>query len=103
MVPAMASAQTSPTVPLSDPRVVSLSDQELVDDLSGRVLQQHEGVYRRFWSRPLADSRLLVLGVGELGTAVVERLRPFETGIARVASRVPDVLRLTCWNSASGN
>ncbi len=51
------------------------------------VLQQREGVYARFESRSLADSRVLVLGVGEIGSAVVDRLRPFEVEITRVASR----------------
>jgi phosphoglycerate dehydrogenase-like enzyme len=51
------------------------------------VLQQRDGVYERFWSRSLADSRVLVLGAGEIGTAVADRLRPFEVEITRVASR----------------
>ncbi|MFI7482959.1 NAD(P)-dependent oxidoreductase [Kocuria sp. M1R5S2] len=51
------------------------------------VLQQRDGLYRRFWSRSLADSRVLVLGAGEIGTAVADRLRPFEVELTRVASR----------------
>ncbi|MFW6186674.1 MAG: NAD(P)-dependent oxidoreductase [Actinomycetota bacterium] len=56
-------------------------------ELDRAVLQQHEGLWRRFSTRTLADSRVLVLGVGEIGSAVVDRLRPFEVELTRVASR----------------
>ncbi|WP_082697138.1 MULTISPECIES: NAD(P)-dependent oxidoreductase [Kocuria] len=56
-------------------------------ELDRAVLQQHDGVWRRFATRSLADSRVLVLGVGEIGSAVVDRLLPFEVEVTRVASR----------------
>lgn len=56
-------------------------------EIDRAVLQQHAGVYRRFTTRTLADSRVLVLGVGEIGSAVVDRLVPFEVETTRVASR----------------
>lgn len=50
------------------------------------ILQQKEGVYKRFFSRAVADSAVTVAGIGEIGNAVIERLRPFEVKITRVAS-----------------
>lgn len=50
------------------------------------IVQQKEGVYKRFFSRAVADSRVTVVGVGEIGSAVIDRLRPFEVEITRVAS-----------------
>ena len=34
----------------------------------------------------MADSRVTVVGIGEIGSAVIDRLRPFEVEITRVAS-----------------
>ena len=56
-------------------------------ELDRAVLQQRDGIWRRFETRTLADSRVLVLGVGEIGSAVVDRLLPFEVEVTRVASR----------------
>lgn len=50
------------------------------------ILQQKEGVYKRYFSRAVADSRVAVVGIGEIGSAVIDRLRPFEVEITRVAS-----------------
>lgn len=50
------------------------------------IVQQKEGVYKRFFSRAVADSRAMVVGIGEIGSAVIDRLRPFEVEITRVAS-----------------
>ncbi|MBD2761144.1 hydroxyacid dehydrogenase [Kocuria sp. cx-116] len=50
------------------------------------ILQQKDGVYKRFFSRAVADSRVTVAGIGEIGSAVIDRLRPFEVKITRVAS-----------------
>jgi phosphoglycerate dehydrogenase-like enzyme len=55
--------------------------------LDRAVRQQHEGIWRRFGTRSPADSRVLVLGVGEIGSAVVDRLLPFEVEVRQVASR----------------
>ncbi|RLY94697.1 hydroxyacid dehydrogenase [Kocuria tytonicola] len=55
-------------------------------NLDRAVRQQADGVYRQFFSRSLADSRVTVVGVGEIGRAVVARLEPFEVELTRVAS-----------------
>ncbi|OXS84435.1 NAD(P)-dependent oxidoreductase [Kocuria marina] len=55
-------------------------------NLDRAVLQQHEGVYKRYFSRAVADSRVTVVGVGEIGGAVISRLAPFEVELTRVAS-----------------
>lgn len=59
-------------------------------NLDRAIVQQHEGVYKRFFSRALADSRVSVVGIGEIGSAVVDRLEPFEVQLTRVASRARD-------------
>lgn len=56
-------------------------------NLDRAIVKQREGVYRRFFSRAVADSRVCVVGIGEVGSAVIDRLRPFEVEITRVASR----------------
>ncbi|HAG64037.1 MAG TPA: hydroxyacid dehydrogenase [Kocuria sp.] len=58
--------------------------------LDRAVLQQHEGVYRSFFSRAVADSRVTLVGVGEIGRAVAARLEPFEVDLTRVASTARD-------------
>ena len=55
-------------------------------NLDRAVLQQHDGVYKRYFSRAVADSRITVVGVGEIGRAVISRLAPFEVELTRVAS-----------------
>ena len=55
-------------------------------NLDRAVLQQHEGVYKRYFSRAVADSRVTVVGVGKIGGAVISRLAPFEVELTRVAS-----------------
>ncbi|MDO4918538.1 NAD(P)-dependent oxidoreductase [Kocuria sp.] len=50
------------------------------------VRQQAEGVYRQYFSGSLADSRVTVVGLGEIGRAVVSRLEPFEVDLTRVAT-----------------
>src|SRR6218665_2240482 len=47
-----------------------------------------DGVARRWaprWHAGLADRRVLLIGHGGVGTAIAERLRPFEVTITRVA------------------
>lgn len=56
-------------------------------NLDRAIVQQHEGRYKRFFSRAVADSRVTVVGIGEIGSAVVDRLEPFEVRLTRVASR----------------
>ena len=59
-------------------------------ELDRGVRQQAEGVYRTYHSRAVADSRVTVVGVGEIGGAVVARLQPFEVQLTRVASSSRD-------------
>ncbi|RKQ36624.1 NAD(P)-dependent oxidoreductase [Kocuria tytonis] len=59
-------------------------------DLARAVRQQAEGVYRSFFSRSVADSRITVVGAGEVGRAVAARLEPFEVALTRVASTARD-------------
>ena len=58
--------------------------------LDRAVRQQQEGVYRSFFSRSVADSRVTVVGVGEIGRAVIARLKPFEVDITRVGTTARD-------------
>ncbi len=41
-------------------------------------------------TRALADSRVLIIGAGDIGEAIRRRLAPFETHITRVATRARD-------------
>ena len=50
--------------------------------------QRHE--WDRFRVAGLADSTVLIVGVGGVGTAIADRLEPFEVTIVRVASRERD-------------
>ena len=59
-------------------------------ELDRAIVQQHEGVYERFFSRAVADSRVTVVGAGGIGSAVADRLEPFEVRLTRVASRPRD-------------
>lgn len=49
-----------------------------------------EGRWRQRQRPSLADRRVLVLGVGGVGSAVVDRLAPFEVELTRVASQARD-------------
>ncbi len=51
------------------------------------VLEQRAGRWNQERRPALADQRVLVVGVGSVGTAICERLAPFEVGITRVGSR----------------
>jgi len=44
-------------------------------------------VWAPAYTRSLADSRVLIVGYGNIGRAIEERLRPFETTVTRVARR----------------
>ena len=50
------------------------------------IVNQRAGRYERYFSRSLADSRVTVVGTGEIGRAVIARLEPFEVEVTRVAS-----------------
>lgn len=56
-------------------------------NLDRAVLAQHEGRWDPFFSRSVADSRVTVVGAGEVGRAITARLLPFEVELTRVASR----------------
>lgn len=55
---------------------------------------QDQGRWAPEQRRSLADRRVLVLGAGGVGSAVVARLLPFETHVTVVASRARDDARL---------
>jgi phosphoglycerate dehydrogenase-like enzyme len=48
---------------------------------------QAAGVWAPAYTRSLADSRVLIVGYGNIGQAIEERLLPFETTVTRVARR----------------
>ncbi len=56
-------------------------------DLQGHVLDQERGHWEMTLSPGLADRRVLVVGYGNVGRAIVRRLEPFEVEITAVASR----------------
>ena len=56
-------------------------------DLPRWVVDQQAGVWAPQYTRSLADSRVLILGYGNIGRAIEDRLRPFETTVTRVARR----------------
>ena len=56
-------------------------------DIPRVVRQQAERRWEKFRSRGLADGTAVVIGVGGVGAAVIERLKPFEVEIVRVASK----------------
>ncbi len=58
------------------------------------VRDQDRGRWAPEQRRSLADRRVLVLGAGGVGSAVVARLLPFETHVTVVASRARDDARL---------
>ncbi len=60
-------------------------------DLPRWALDQHAHRWDPYYTRSLADSRVLIVGYGSIGEAIEERLRPFETEVVRMARRArPD-------------
>jgi phosphoglycerate dehydrogenase-like enzyme len=54
----------------------------------GFVDAQHDGRWSNGWREPLADKTVLIVGYGDIGAAVEDRLRPFEVAeVLRVARR----------------
>lgn len=47
--------------------------------------RQHEGRWRHEFRPALADARVLIIGAGNIGKAIVRRLLPFEVTVDRVA------------------
>lgn len=54
------------------------------------VRAQDAGQWRPEWRPALADSRVLVVGYGDIGAAVERRLEPFEVEVVRVARTARD-------------
>lgn len=54
------------------------------------VTAQNEGRWDQFFSPGLADKRVIVVGIGGVGSAIIDRLKPFEVDIVRVASTERD-------------
>lgn len=48
---------------------------------------QHRGEWAKAWTPGLLGRTVLVLGVGGVGRAVIDRLRPFDVELVRVASK----------------
>lgn len=59
-------------------------------DLPRSVDQQRASVWEQYWTPGLLGCTVLVLGVGGVGAAVADRLRPFEVDMVRAASRARD-------------
>jgi phosphoglycerate dehydrogenase-like enzyme len=51
------------------------------------ALDQNAGRWNPEYTRSLADSRVLIVGYGNIGRAIEARLLPFETTVTRVARR----------------
>jgi phosphoglycerate dehydrogenase-like enzyme len=58
--------------------------------LPGFVRAQDQGVWIHSRHDALADKRVLVVGAGAVGTAVAERLAPFEVAVTRVSRHERD-------------
>ena len=55
------------------------------------AIDQQAGRWAPAYTRSLADSRVLIVGYGNIGRAIEARLLPFETSVTRVARRArPD-------------
>jgi phosphoglycerate dehydrogenase-like enzyme len=55
------------------------------------AIDQQAGRWAPHYTRSLADSRVLIVGYGNIGRAIEQRLLPFETTVTRVARRArPD-------------
>lgn len=54
-------------------------------DIPGFVRAQDESRWAPGWRKALADSRVLILGYGDIGKAIEQRLLPFEVDVVRVA------------------
>jgi phosphoglycerate dehydrogenase-like enzyme len=60
-------------------------------DLPRWALDQRNHVWKPEYTRSLADSRIVIVGYGNIGRAIESRLLPFETTVTRVARRArPD-------------
>ena len=59
-------------------------------DLAEYVRRQDAGVWAPHRSTSLADRRVMVVGAGSIGRAIVARLRPFGVDVVRVARRSRD-------------
>ncbi len=56
-------------------------------DLPRWAVDQETHRWEPYYTRSLADARVLIVGYGSIGAAVEERLLPFETEVVRLARR----------------
>ncbi|WP_182354667.1 NAD(P)-dependent oxidoreductase [Flaviflexus huanghaiensis] len=56
-------------------------------DIDRVAAQQREGRWESFDTLGLADTKIILIGIGGVGTAIAQRLAPFETNVVRVARR----------------
>lgn len=56
-------------------------------DLDRVTASQREGTWDAFHTQGLADTNIVLIGIGGVGTAIAQRLAPFEANVIRVASR----------------
>ena len=56
-------------------------------DLDRVTASQREGTWDAFHTQGLADTTIVLIGIGGVGTAIAQRLAPFEANVIRVASR----------------
>lgn len=61
-----------------------------VRDLDTFVQQQGRGEWRKAWTSSLLDRRVMLLGVGGIGSRVAARLEGFGCDVVRVGSRARD-------------
>lgn len=58
--------------------------------IPGHVRAQQEGRWQARWGDSVADKQVLIVGYGQIGAAIEERLLPFECTVTRVARTARD-------------
>jgi len=56
-------------------------------EIDRAAASQREGVWDEFHTQGLADSTIVLVGIGGVGSAIAQRLAPFEANVIRVARR----------------
>lgn len=56
-------------------------------DIDRVTANQREGHWETFHTLGLADTKIVLIGIGGVGSAIAQRLAPFETTVLRVARR----------------
>lgn len=62
----------------------------LARDFDRSVLTQRDQTWSSFYTQGLADSTVLLIGVGGVGTAIADRLEAYEVNLLRVGSHARD-------------